>query len=91
MGTLAAILGILAALTPVFVTAWKKHQAKKEDPINQLAEQKEQNAKDLITRSPERINTRLDDDLNELQSLQGDQQRPGSDPADHRTAVHSKL
>jgi hypothetical protein len=83
-----ALLGTLAALLFWFL---KRYAAKHDDPIEQLTEEKEANAKDLITRNPERINTRLDDDLNELQSLQGDQQRPGSGPAEERTAVHSKL
>jgi hypothetical protein len=88
MGTAAAIISILAALTPFILKAITDHQKKEADPNEQSRERKEQIAKEIIQRDGEAINRSLDAGLERLRQLQGDKQRSNGGPAKTRPILY---
>lgn len=87
----ASIIGLLAVLIPFAIWLYKRKAAKSDDPHEQNTVRREAIAKQLFTRDGPSINGSLADDLERLRSLSRDKQRPPSDTANDRTAIHSKL
>ena len=65
-GALAALVPFIAALAPVLAQWILRRWAAKADPKNQIAKQKDENAKAVISDDPIVINQLLDERINRV-------------------------